>query len=219
MVMQTLTEQTLQLVAEPSSTMDAEKLSALWDGECPAADVESTVAAYGRDPQVQLAWRSYQHISHVLGGQITAPANPDFVAGVMAQVALQMPPQSSPRQLPVERHVQTAPVRVPIRPEASNDHVFRWKWVAGVAAVLAVAAVTWQVAVLPTSGAQPQWAVLTEPVPQSEAVALVQTGHGAVLRDPALDEMMAAHRPYGGMTALQVPAGYLRNTTYDDTAP
>ena len=31
--------------------------------------------------------------------------------------------------------------------------------------------------------------------------------------DPRLDELLAAHRPYGNTTALQMPAVFLRNAT------
>jgi len=36
-----------------------------------------------------------------------------------------------------------------------------------------------------------------------------------MLRDPQLEELMAAHRQYGGVSALQMPAGFLRNATYE----
>jgi sigma-E factor negative regulatory protein RseA len=46
-------------------------------------------------------------------------------------------------------------------------------------------------------------------------VQAVVTDQGVVLRDPQLEELMAAHRQYGSMSALQMPAGFLRNATYD----
>jgi sigma-E factor negative regulatory protein RseA len=36
-----------------------------------------------------------------------------------------------------------------------------------------------------------------------------------MLRDPRLDELVAAHRQYHGATNLQMPAGFLRNATFD----
>jgi sigma-E factor negative regulatory protein RseA len=44
---------------------------------------------------------------------------------------------------------------------------------------------------------------------------VVQTAQGQVLRDVRLEELLAEHRQYGGMSALQMPAGFLRNATYD----
>jgi len=42
---------------------------------------------------------------------------------------------------------------------------------------------------------------------------------GAVmLRDPQLDALLAAHRQHGGVTALQMPAGFLRNATFNEAS-
>jgi sigma-E factor negative regulatory protein RseA len=38
---------------------------------------------------------------------------------------------------------------------------------------------------------------------------------GAMIRDPRLDEFLAAHRQLGGASALQMPAGFLRNATFE----
>ena len=36
-----------------------------------------------------------------------------------------------------------------------------------------------------------------------------------MIRDPQLDELLAAHRQLGGASALQMPAGFLRNATFE----
>lgn len=40
-----------------------------------------------------------------------------------------------------------------------------------------------------------------------------------MLRDPRLDELMAAHRQYGGAAALQLPADFLRNANFEGRRP
>jgi sigma-E factor negative regulatory protein RseA len=35
-----------------------------------------------------------------------------------------------------------------------------------------------------------------------------------MIRDPRLDELLAAHKQFGGASALQQPAGFLRNATF-----
>jgi sigma-E factor negative regulatory protein RseA len=40
----------------------------------------------------------------------------------------------------------------------------------------------------------------------------------AMLRDPRLDQLLAAHRQLGGATALQAPSGFLRNATFEGPA-
>ena len=39
-------------------------------------------------------------------------------------------------------------------------------------------------------------------------------GEPVMLRDPRLDELVAAHRHYHGANNLQMPAGFLRNATF-----
>ena len=39
-----------------------------------------------------------------------------------------------------------------------------------------------------------------------------------MLRDARLDELLAAHKQFGGISALQMPAGFLRNATFENPA-
>ena len=132
------------------------------------------------------------------------PASRDFVAGVMGRLAQEPAPWAVATPAPLAAD-PAPPAR---RPEASNDPVFRWKVLAGVASFLAVAALTWQVAVAPAPSAAPQ---LAQTTPEAAPMQWVVTDRGVVLRDPQLEELMAAHRHYGGVSALQMPAGFLRD--------
>jgi sigma-E factor negative regulatory protein RseA len=40
-----------------------------------------------------------------------------------------------------------------------------------------------------------------------------------MIRDPQLDALLAAHKQFGGASALQTPAGCLRNATFQGTTP
>ena len=182
-----------------------EALSAMWDGECPAEQVPGVTRAYAASAELQAAWADYQWLGEALRAQpAPQPApNPAFVAGVMARIAAETVAAPAPAAVALQ----------PARPPAANDAVFRWKVVAGVASVCAVAALAWQVAVAPAPGAAPQWA--QAPATQAPAAVAVATDHGVVLRDPQLEELMAAHRQYGSVSALQMPAGFLRNATYE----
>ena len=68
------------------------------------------------------------------------------------------------------------------------------------------------------------WTVAAGPGLKPEQAQLAQVGGGTVLaggergvmiRDARLDEFLAAHRQLGGATALQTPAGFLRNATFE----
>lgn len=190
-----------------------EALSALFDGECAAAEAAEVTRTYAGSTALQSDWRDYQWLGDALraaeSGRVTAPADGAFVSAVMARLAQEPVPALSHAPAPV----------TPVQLEASavataaNDAVFRWKMVAGVAALAAVAAVAWQVAVAPAPTAMPQLAQQTAPA--TVAVQRVVTERGVMLRDPQLEELMAAHRQYGGVSALQMPAGFLRNATYE----
>ncbi|MDU7587859.1 MAG: anti-anti-sigma factor, partial [Acidovorax sp.] len=50
------------------------------------------------------------------------------------------------------------------------------------------------------------------------ATAAGPDGQQVMLRDPRLDELLAAHKQFGSTTALQMPAGFLRNATFEAPA-
>jgi len=95
------------------------------------------------------------------------------------------------------------------RQAASNDANFRWKLAAGFASLTAIAAIAWS-----TVGqlATPQQVQLAA-VPS--AVVPVAGASGPMIRDPRLDEFLAAHRQLAGTSALQAPAGFLRNAAFE----
>jgi sigma-E factor negative regulatory protein RseA len=140
--------------------------------------------------------------------------------------------------LAAETPVPVAPavLTVPRRAEPANDPIFRWKLVAGAASLVAVAAIGWSL--LSTSGGAPTGAQLAQAPqqPQQQAVVAVldasdphassaiasavptrvQIGNGnpqVMLRDPRLDELLAAHRQAGG--GSQMPSTFLRNATFE----
>lgn len=101
--------------------------------------------------------------------------------------------------------------------QAANASLYRWKMVAGLASLAAVTALGWSaVDTLRSSTAGPQLAAAPAVVAPTQ-VATVTAGadQQVMLRDPRLDELVAAHKQFGGTTALQMPAGFLRNANFD----
>lgn len=202
---------------EPSSG-----LSALVDGEADEADWAHLLTAQTRSDSLA-DWHSYQVIGDVL--RTSAPAMSqrapqDFLAGFHARLqadASHMQATPVAQATPAVPDLPAAPVAsvAHVRAPAANDALFRWKLVAGVASLAAVMAVSWTVlgTVPGTSGAAGQLAASGNP--SGSAAVVVNTVQGPVLRDPQLEALMAEHRQYGGMSALQMPAGFLRNATYD----
>lgn len=189
-----------------------EALSALLDGELGADDLDALLVLGSEEmAALQPDGQSYELIGDVLRGRsvqgsVGAAA---FAGAVMAR--LHDEPLAQPQPV-----VQQAGAG---RPVAANDAVFRWKLVAGLASLAAVVAVTWTIGVGGQGGnlTGPQMAnasPVAEPGSASQPV-VVQTAQGQVLRDARLEQLLSEHRQFGGMSALQAPAGFLRNATYD----
>lgn len=100
------------------------------------------------------------------------------------------------------------------RPSA-NDASLRWKLVAGLASLATVMVVGWHATSndgKEAAGA-PQLAQASAPAPQAAAEM-----SPAMIRDPRLDQLLAAHQQFGGTSALQMPAGFVRNATFERPA-
>ena len=190
-----------------------EQLSALADGQLDG-DAFAAALEFAAEEDGQTTWQLYQLVGDVLRSpDLAQPANPDFMARLRDQLALEPQPVRIPAALPME---QAAAVLAP----AANASVFRWKMAAGFASLAAVVAIGWSsLANLQTPGASgAQLAVATDRsvVPATPVVAVADAdGQQVMLRDPRLDELLAAHKQFGSTSALQMPAGFLRNATFD----
>lgn len=203
---------------------DAAAWSALVDGELDGPELDALLSQARGSTEMLSTWHSYQVIGDVLRAAVppvAAKPPADFLAGVRARL---------PDERPQPVSVVPAPVSATrSREAAANDPVFRWKLVAGLASAAAVMAVSWQALSLGSSplGGGSQLAaappsVVASSAPTRTPVAansvLVNTQQGVVIRDAHLEELLAEHRQYGGTSALQMPAGFLRNATYDAPA-
>ena len=194
-----------------------EMISALADGQLRGDALDRVIHTVATDPQARDAWHAYHLIGDVLRSGTLATGTPPaaFLAGFqvrlereqadLQQVAL----ASVPTQLPVQ-----VPQVVHAAGPAANDGSFRWKLVAGFASVAAVAAIGWTAVGDLMRTQQPPMASAPAPA----AVAAAERPQ-VMIRDPRLDEMLAAHRQLGGgASALQSPAGFLRNATFEGPA-
>lgn len=177
-----------------------ERVSAAVDGTDPAG-VADWVRACTDQPDLAQAWREYQWIGDVLrhGDQANPAADPGFVRGVMDRLAAESP-------------VPTVAVSPTV---AANDAVFRWRWVAGLAGLGVTVAVLWQV-LAGTQGLVPGAQLAAAPaLPAAGVQVVVNTPQGAMVRDPELEALMAAHRQSGAMSAFQRPTGFMRNAAFE----
>jgi sigma-E factor negative regulatory protein RseA len=181
-----------------------EIISALADGQLQGAAFEEGVALAVSDVEAREAWHTYHLIGDVLrSGEHAAVTMPTAFMSRL-QVRLRQEKELTLVESP-------APVRTAHSEPAANDSSFRWKLVAGFASVAAVAAIGWSLVIGPGGAVntQPQLAAIPP------GAVLAGTERGVMLRDPKLDEFLAAHRQLGGASALQMPAGFLRNATFE----
>lgn len=106
--------------------------------------------------------------------------------------------------------------------ESANESRFRWKLLAGVASVAAVGAIGWSMVGglngLGGAGRGDGMREGTSPLASQLAQNSAPPQPPVMIRDPHLDALLAAHKQFGGTSALQMPAGFLRNATFDSPA-
>jgi sigma-E factor negative regulatory protein RseA len=106
-----------------------------------------------------------------------------------------------------------------IKNTAANDAFIHWRWVGGVAAVLAVVVVSWQgFSGELDQGTAPQIAQVIVPTRQSVAALPLVAARDetpVMIRDPQLDALLAAHKQFGGTSAFQKPSGFLSNAVFE----
>ena len=199
-----------------------ELLSALADGELQGAQLASALELCAHEDS-HSTWEVYHLVGDVLRSpDLARPVSTAFMSRLREEIARQEIPVGAPLAEDVPRRVAGAK-----RDNASNAAVFRWKMAAGFASLAAVAAVGWSSLVsLQTTGpvvagATPPLTTAATPAanatdPGSPVVAVADAdGQQVMLRDARLDELLAAHKQFGSTSALQMPAGFLRNATFE----
>lgn len=188
-----------------------EMVSALADGQLRGDALGRGIDIVATDPQARLAWHNYHLIGDVLRSGELSIGTPPATFLARFQVRLEQEQAQARSVAPAPIIASSAVPAVADTgglAEAANDGSFRWKLVAGFASVAAITAVGWSAVGELTRVQQPQLA--------SAAQAAGGQRSPVMIRDPRLDEMLAAHRQFGGgASALQMPAGFLRNATFE----
>lgn len=189
----------------PDHDAEDSLISALADGELRGEEFSRALELLARSDRAMAVWKSYHMVGEVLRGEPTAASQGG--GALLERLRAQL-------EGPAAHALQLA--QAPTQPAASrpesrrpaNDSARRWRWLAVAASMVAVATVGWHLLSLDRSAGGPLLA-------QDRAGAGQDAESPAVmLRDPRLDELMAAHRQFGGTSALQMPSGFLRNATF-----
>lgn len=204
-----------------------ELVSALADGRLCGEEFARTVESVVHSEDARLTWHTYHVVGDVLRSGETMVSGRDaaFVQRLKhsLQQELRHAPGISATDLIATDAVLTGDYGIN-RSEQSgaNDTRFRWKLLAGVASLAAVSLIGWQASTgWGDQHGAPKLAQLPVQTGQPE-VTLQQVVAGGepqlMIRDPQLDALLVAHKQFGGTSALQMPAGFLRNATFEGAA-
>lgn len=194
---------------------NSELVSALVDGQLRDTEFAQAMAHLEHSSEARQRWHSYHVVGDAMrtGQAAVSPHDAEFVLRLRARL----------RQESVPLVLQEAPgATVQVTPKSSaNDPL--WRWVVGLASVAMVAVVAWQ-GFQGLASPNPQLAVA--PRTDQSTVSPAQSGAPpatleavpVMIRDPQIDALLAAHRQFGGTSALQTPTGFLRNATFEEGA-
>lgn len=194
-----------------------EQLSALADGQL-RGEAMAQALQFAEQEEGMATWQIYHLVGDVLRSpELARPADDGaFLRRLQQQLAL----EPSPVRAAPERWAPVAVSPERVATEAANAPLWGWKMVAGFASLAVVAAVGWN-AWSDIQGANTGAQLAAAPAATLTAVAEAEGGAGGapvMIRDPRLDELLAAHKQFGGTSALQMPAGFLRNATFEAPA-
>ncbi len=201
-----------------------ELLSALADGQLCGEEFARTVEWVSGAPDGRLTWQAYHLVGDVLRSGETMSSGRDAAFVERLKLSLQQEAPFVPSVGAIDSIAYSSILTEVISLNSSkyvvaNDASFRWKLLAGVAALALMSVVGWQAAGgWSSQGEGQQLAQL--PLQTSKPTVALQQGPAAdepqrMIRDPQLDALLAAHKQFGGTSALQMPAGFLRNATFE----
>lgn len=202
-----------------------EAISALADGQLRGEEFARAVESATADAQALATWHAYHVVGDVLrfGALAACRQDLDFVARLKARLHDEQPWTSTGDATDLLAEDRYPPRDIDLKmteKPAANEAIFRWKLVAGFASLAAMAAISWNAlrggSFVADSQPQLAQAVVSVPSPAGQSgVAVADSAAPVMIRDPRLDAFLAAHEQFAGTSALQMPAGFFRNATFD----
>ena len=218
------------------SVKTEEQVSALVDGQLQGDEFVQVLAYLNSSDAARGQWDVYHVLGDVLRtNQVNARAHDaDFLRRLQQRLSENSVELVTVGAVPINPGVSTY-----LKSESANNS--SWRRLAGFSGVVLMGVLAWQGlhwANLSDPTANPQMAQkqVTPPTQAASTVnrmppdagvagqALIQADDSTamalapdaqlMIRDPQLDALLSAHRQFGGTSALQMPAGFLRNATF-----
>jgi sigma-E factor negative regulatory protein RseA len=221
-----------------------ELVSSLADGQLRGLEFARAVTMVGDGGDARATWHAYHVMGDVLrsGEMASCVDDAAFVSRLRARLQIETAGRS-PILAPYESRALAANGRVTgaadendlkniansahksttsgintVKAGSTSESPFRWKMLAGVASVAAVGAIGWSMVSGMREDASPLAPQLAQNLTQQQIQVQTQPQQPVMIRDPRLDALLAAHKQFGGTSALQMPAGFLRNATFESPA-
>jgi len=220
------------------SVESAERISALLDGQLQGAEFDQALAELAFSNEARSDWDTYHLVGDIMrsGAVPVCAHDADFVLKLRQRIA-----KNAIEMVAIPAVEIRAGAQKHLKQGSANDA--SWRRVAGLASVVLAAVLTWQglhwaassdqasaaqlaqQSVVPSTPTTSS-AALTDAMATSPAAKLIRNDGSSALaltsepqvmiRDPQLDALLAAHRQFGGTSALQMPAGFMRNATFEE---
>lgn len=205
-----------------------EAISTMTDGQLTGVELAQSLEALRTDDAAVDAWHCYHLVGDVMRGGLSCDPRRDSAFLQRLRLSLEQevgaPRLREPQVSSAERTVESlVALGVPAKRPSANDARFRWRGVAGLTVVAVAVAVAWM-SMPGTRQPEGEPALAQLPTPSASPVAVMglpdmTVQQQVMLRDPKLDQWLAAHRQFGGASALQMPVGFVRNATFQGAAP
>jgi len=197
-----------------------ELVSALADGQLRGEEFARALALTEHSEDARAQWHAYHLVGDVLrSDELAASSARDAAFAARLRQRLQQEasmerPEIAMNSVAFGTDISRSEGQNRTEHPSANDASLRWKLVAGLASLATVMVVGWHVTSNDGTAVEaPQLAQRDVP---AQPVAVEATP--AMIRDPRLDQLLAAHQQFGGTSALQMPAGFVRNATFERPA-
>jgi len=194
-----------------------DRISASMDDELRGTELSDAVTTLLSREECTSTWLTYHLIGDVLRSEDLAGSARDarFFLDLQERLAL----EPMPTDPLVTRNLSNSPSRhaPSLSHSSANADVFSWRMVVGLACTVLVVVVGFNGmdSQLPPTTPQTVALTLDQPANPQTSAEPELVGSDGVVRDARLEQFLSAHQQLGGHSALQKPAGFLRNATYE----
>ncbi len=210
-----------------NGSAEAERLSALVDGEADGAASDAACAGWKADVEVRRTWHTWQLIGDVLRSEdlaSSAARDQRFLVALRGRLATE-PVVLSPA--PLRTMVEAAPrgAVVSLSRRTPGRWMLPWAIAAGFMLVIGtfvvvrpggVPASLAPVVALADNGSDAASPLRQVSIRESVGPTGAVVVDGKLIRDARLDRYLAAHKQFAGTSALGLPSAFLRSATVDE---